>query len=109
MFESNRLYVRCPVVCVRSVSRLRRTRKPTASKDHRRLTTKAGDIWQEWAGGRPEGVFARPWNSDVLLGAVDLVLVDAMMRCQLVWKSLSYLYIKKKKKMMMIRARILMT
>ena len=53
-------YVRLPVVGVRSVSRprLRRARKPTASKDYLRLTTKAGVIWQEWADGRPEQVFA---------------------------------------------------
>ena len=66
-----------PVVCVRSVSRPRRARKQTASKNSR-LITKAGC---HLAGvgrcdGRPERIFALPWSSDVFLGAVDLVLVD---------------------------------
>ena len=43
----------------------------------RRLIARPGDIWQEWAGVRPERVFAQPWSSEVLLGAV----LDAMVRC----------------------------
>ena len=63
MLERRRLYVRWPVVSVQFVSRPRlrrprRARKPTASKDHRRLIIKTGDIWQEWADLRPEQVFA---------------------------------------------------
>ena len=34
------------------------------------LITKAGVIWQERASVHPERVFAHPWSSEVLLGAM---------------------------------------
>ena len=55
--------------------RLRRARKPTASKnppaDHQGRGHLAGV-----ADVRSERVFARPWSSEVLLWAVDLMMMD---------------------------------
>ena len=68
------MLVRWPVVSVvcvlEGLRRLRLARKPTAFYSPS-AGTKAGDIGREWAGGRPERVFALPCSCDVLLAAVD--------------------------------------
>ena len=62
--------LRVSVVCVlEGLRRLHRARKPTASNSPPAIA-KAGDMWQEWAGVRPERLFAQPWSYDILLGAV---------------------------------------